>query len=80
MSKYSIFGEYLAKRPEKQIELSFERIEEILGFRLPPTAYKQRAWWSNNTSNSVMTKVWRKAGFRTKDVDMTGQHVTFVLQ
>lgn len=77
MSKYSIFGEYLGKRPEKQIELSFEQIEEILGFRLPPTAYKQRAWWSNNTRNSVMTKVWRKAGFRSEDVDMAKKRLVF---
>ncbi len=77
MSKYSIFGEYLAKRREKQIELSFEQIEGILGFRLPPTAYKQRAWWSNNIRNSVMTKVWRKAGFRSQDVDMAKKRLVF---
>lgn len=77
MSKYSIFGEYLKKRPENQIELSFHRIEEILGFQLPPTAYKQRAWWSNNTRNSVMTKVWRRAGFKTEAVDMAKKRLVF---
>ena len=33
---------------------------------LPPTAQAQRAWWSNNASNNVMTRVWLEAGFRTE--------------
>src|SRR5881275_58125 len=77
MSKYSIFGVYLANIPEKQIKMSFEQIEKILGFALPPTAYKQRAWWSNNSSNNVMTRVWRKAHFRTEDVDMVKRQLVF---
>ncbi|MEI9904971.1 MAG: hypothetical protein WDN06_14155 [Asticcacaulis sp.] len=27
-----------------------------LGFELPPSSRTQRAWWSNNASNNVMTR------------------------
>jgi hypothetical protein len=30
---------------KSEITLTFQRIEAILGFRLPPSAREYRAWW-----------------------------------
>ncbi|WP_156029605.1 hypothetical protein [Ancylobacter sp. FA202] len=57
--------------------MSFEDIERIVGARLPQSAFNHRAWWSNNPTNSVMTKAWLAAGFRSEEVDMTARKLVF---
>ena len=56
MSKYTPLTRHLAKRDLERIAMTFDQIEQLLGFPLPPSSRKHRAWWSNNPSNSVMTK------------------------
>jgi hypothetical protein len=76
--KYSPLGEFLKRHEgEAVVKTSFREIEDKLGFQLPKSAYTHRAWWSNNVSNSAMTKVWRRAGFRTERVDMKNQTLVF---
>jgi hypothetical protein len=76
MSKYAPLGEYLHKQPGSEVRLSFADIERITGTKLPPSA-RYRAWWSNNPTNSVMTKVWLEAGFETEQVDMASGKLVF---
>jgi len=57
--------------------MSFADIERITGVELPPKAQLQRAWWSNNPSNNVMTKIWLDAGFRSEQVDVGGRRLVF---
>jgi hypothetical protein len=57
--------------------MSFAELERVIGAKLPPSAMHHRAWWSNNSENSVMTKAWKDAGFVSEDVDMAGRQVTF---
>ena len=45
--------------------------------KLPQSAFNHRAWWSNNPTNSVMTKAWLAAGFRSEEVDMTARKLVF---
>ena len=80
MSKYTPFGEFLSKQPGDVVRLSFREIERTLGFKLPHSAYDQRAWWSNNINNNVMTRVWKRAGFYTRDVDMKNHQAVFERQ
>ncbi|HJT42566.1 MAG TPA: hypothetical protein VJ750_03600 [Rhizomicrobium sp.] len=80
MSKYAPFGDFLTKQKGDTVPLSFHDVEKTLGFKLPDSAYGQRAWWSNNPNNNVMTMVWRKAGFRTQHVDMKSRKVVFQRQ
>jgi len=77
MSKYAPLAEYLSKQPYREIRCSFRDIEHVLGFKLPASARKHPAWWSNNTSNNVMTEAWMNAGFRTRAVDIEGERLTF---
>lgn len=77
MSRYERLKHVLKNSPTTEWRVSFRQLEEAIGVTLPASAYKYPAWWSNNSSNSVMTKVWLEAGWRTRDVDVPGQKVTF---
>ncbi|HEX3675504.1 MAG TPA: hypothetical protein VHU87_14635 [Rhizomicrobium sp.] len=77
MSKYDALGEYLKKQPFGEVPMTFAEIEGVVGDNLPASAYKHRPWWSNNPSNSVMTKVWLEAGYLTERVDMSSKKLVF---
>jgi hypothetical protein len=77
MGKYEPLGDFLRKQQTDQVPLTFAQIERIVGFKLPPSANQHRAWWSNNPSNSVMTKAWLDAGFESEQVDMQGRRLVF---
>ncbi len=57
--------------------MTFDEIEEIIGARLPASAFKHRAWWSNNPSNSVITHAWLDAGYKSANVDIPGRRLVF---
>jgi len=77
MSKYDPLREFLEKQSRPLIRMSFEQIERIIGEDLPPSARHHRAWWSNNPSNSAMTRAWREAGFKSEQVDMEAATLVF---
>jgi hypothetical protein len=77
VSKYDGLGEYLGKQRQAEIPMTFSEIEKVARIRLPPKAQHHRAWWSNNPSNNVMTKVWLAAGYETSQVDMAGRKLVF---
>lgn len=77
MSKYDALGKYLAAQIGSEIPMTFVEIEKVTGVKLPPKAQHHRAWWSNNPSNNVMTKVWLGAGFQTEQVDMASRKLVF---
>lgn len=76
MSKYDPLAHFLERSTSSEIRMSFDEIEEVLGFALPPSQ-THRAWWSNNPSNNVMTKAWLSAGYETEQVDIEGRKLTF---
>lgn len=78
MSKYEPLTAYLrGQKPRRTIPMTFEEIERIIGTQLPQSASKHRAWWSNNSTNNVMTGAWLKAGYRTRNVDMEDRKLVF---
>ena len=77
MSKYAPLGNYLRTRQTNEVPMSFKEIEEIVGFELPDSSQNHAAWWSNNPSNNVMTKIWLAAGFQTERVDLGGRRLVF---
>jgi hypothetical protein len=76
-SKYDPLGDYLASRQTVEVPMSFADIEKVIGAPLPPKAVDHPAWWSNNTSNNTMTKVWLDAGFRTEQVNIGARKLVF---
>ena len=76
MSKYSPLGAYLRQQRHDFVPMKFAEIEKIIGGKLPASA-RYRAWWSNNDFNSVLTKVWLEAGFKSEQVDMAKHKLVF---
>ncbi len=76
MSKYARLGEYLKHQSKEQVPMTFAEIERIARVKLPRSS-RYRAWWSNNDFNSVMTKVWLAAGYKSEQVDMEARKLVF---
>jgi hypothetical protein len=58
--------------------LSFDRIEAILGFRLPRSARDYQAWWANQVGpGHVQSSAWLDNGWHTELLSLKGRHVTF---
>jgi hypothetical protein len=77
MSKYARLGEFLRVQRTQEVPMTFAEIERVTGVDLPPKAQHQRAWWSNNPSNNVMTKVWLEAGYETAQVELAARRLVF---
>lgn len=77
MLKYEPLEKHLARQNAEFLPISFREIERIIDAKLPASAREHRAWWSNNPSNSVMTKAWLAAGYKSQDVDLEGEVLVF---
>jgi hypothetical protein len=55
--------------------LSFQRIEGIIGDGLPPQAYKSAEWWNNPSSARI--QAWKNVGWKVEHVDAEKRIVTF---
>ena len=78
MSKYDPLTSFLVTKAGREIRLSFAELEQIIGQKLPDKSKMHRPWWSNNPNNNVMTKAWLAAGYKTAQVDIAGEMLTFV--
>ena len=75
-SKYKALAEFLYTNWAARIELSYEQLEGILGFKLPESAYKlPQSYWAN-TEYHTYAKSWLKLGYKTR-VDVENQKVVF---
>ena len=77
MGKYEPLGQFLRRQRTQEVPLTFREIEKITGVKLPPKAQHHRAWWSNNPSNNVMTRVWLAAGYESTQVDIGARKLVF---
>ena len=75
-SKYKALAEFLYTNWAARIELSYEQLEGILGFKLPESAYKlPQSYWAN-TEYHTYAKSWLKLGYKAK-VDVENKKVVF---
>ena len=77
MSKYDALTNHLQHQKTGHYPINFNEIERIVDAKLPASAYKYPAWWSNNPSNNVMTGAWLRAGWESSNVDIPGQKLVF---
>jgi len=77
-SKYAQLSIYLARRAKygNHVTLSFKRIEEIIGDRLPYSAYHYNHWWKNIRGRSP-SEDWLTTGWTAQEVNLENQEVTF---
>jgi hypothetical protein len=78
VGKYEPLAGHLASLPTEIWNARFEEVEAVLGFPLPQSAYRHRAWWANqNGANHSQTEGWRSAGWETREVDFKHRTVRF---
>lgn len=77
--KYYLLKNFLIQSNKSVIKLSFDEIETIIKFELPPSAHKRNAWWSNSYSHSEAFS-WLEAGYETDCVSDTlpGKYIIFI--
>lgn len=77
MSKYEPIRHHLSGAAREAFRMTFLEIENVLGFRLPPSARRHRPWWDNGPTNNTMTRQWLAAGYETAQVDIGRETLVF---
>ena len=78
MSKYDVLGDYLKTCGKNTIRLTFDTIEEILGFELPMSAHKYPAWWENQrVPGHPYCQAWLGVGYKVSSLNQTDKWVEF---
>ncbi len=78
--KYTPLEHYLRGLPaaQKEVKLSFEKIEEILQSKLPASA-NERSWWEHETEgNHVNRRAWSTAGWKIDTLGLNERWVKLV--
>ena len=77
-SKYTYLREYLASKANfsERIRLSFRKIEEIMGDRLPQSAFNDPEWWSNRPGRSH-SESWLSVGWIVEKINLEKREVIF---
>jgi len=80
-SKYLPLEEWFRKRPStaKQLKLTFNQVEEILGAPLPASAAKLKTWWTNvHPKIQSHRTAWLNNGWMVTEFDQQARWVKFV--
>ena len=73
--KYAPLYRHLSARRDARWLASFGEIEAILGFPLPASARRHRAWWANGGHSQA--EAWLAAGWRIRSVDFGKEKLVF---
>ena len=68
---------YLEHRYASTVVLTFEQIESLLGFALPPAARQESGWWTSTAGNGPRDGEAWTAAKRTAMPNLLARHVTF---
>ena len=74
--KYQKLAKYLKNCRQKEIRLTLDEIQDILGFPLDESAYKYREFWKNCTA-STKAYSWMDAGYEIIDTDLNTKTLLF---
>jgi hypothetical protein len=77
MSKYGPLNGFLNTQTASELPMTFREVEQIIGSKLPPSAYRHRPWWANEAASHVHAKAWLSADYQTEQVDMAGKKLVF---
>lgn len=75
-SKYEPLYRHLQQQAKVEVELSFARIEALLGEPLAASARQGQAYWSNR-QGGLQASAWLAAGYRVARVDLRRKRVVF---
>lgn|SRR5690606_35855962 len=75
-SRYAPLTKFLTDARGDATEISFAKVEEILGGDLPGSARKFRAFWANS-EKLTQARGWLEAGWSVAALDLEGERVKF---
>ncbi|WP_199424605.1 DUF7662 domain-containing protein [Actinotalea solisilvae] len=75
--KYRALSRWLANQHTHEVHATFDQIEQILGFPLPPSSYNHPPHW-HGYEGSAVARAIADAGWRATNVNLTARRVTFV--
>ncbi|MBW7922751.1 MAG: hypothetical protein H3C51_11700 [Rubellimicrobium sp.] len=78
MSKYAPLRDFLAAHDDARVEMTFPKIEAVIGSSLPDSARSHRPWWANTVRGHSQSQGWLAAGYRTAEVDLAAERLVFV--
>ncbi len=80
--KYAPLFRHLTGLDRSEWHVSFDEVEAVLGFRLPPSARIYRPWWSNSklAGGHSHAFAWLAAGWKTRSVDLEKENLVFSRQ
>ena len=76
MGKFEEFGKYLEDQKNNSFSITFGKIEEIIGEKLPDSAYKHSEWWSNSDSHVLMKEVLSK-NWKSRNLNLEDKSIEF---
>lgn len=72
--QYQHLERHLQATARPRVEMTFAEVAQVIGERLPDSAYKHPAWWGSDPKHTQ--SVWLDVGY-TASPDLTAQKVTF---
>ena len=77
--KYQELYTYLSSLQVSEWRTSFNEVEAVIGFELPPSARLHRPWWGNQRGGNGHSHAlaWSVAGWETAEVDMDAETLMF---
>lgn len=67
--KYFEFYDFLEKNTNKKLILTYEDIENIVNQKLPKSAYKYKAYFSNGFSHPI-SRIWLELGYMQTKLEL----------
>jgi hypothetical protein len=74
--RYTPLTDFLRAQATRNVRLTFGDIERVLGRKLPASARRHQAWWSNTKTHSY-AKAWMDIGWRTRALDLASESIVF---
>lgn len=74
--KYVSLTRYLDAQEGGYVPMTFENIEDVLGFELPESARRHQAWWANQGRGHSLS--WLSAGYGVTALSVDEERLTFL--
>lgn len=76
-SKYFPLFSFLQNYSADEVTLTLAEIETLIATKLPGSAHRQRAWWSNRGKGALQSQAWMQAGYHVEAIDLEKGTILF---
>lgn len=77
--KYRPLWSWLSAQDREEVTMTFDEIETVLGFGLPPSSRRHQPHWHSYDGSAVVRAIV-DAGWKAHNVDIAAERVTFARQ